>query len=373
MSKLALVIAILSHATFALACLWDDDTLSVEAKGLPSVVDAIVGRVAVNPPEYYEARIPLSLARLAQDPGDYEAYDNLAVAFDKLGQFQQARAILEKKRAQMVADKVQPTSHPTRDPWYRYHANLGTVLVHEWLLTKPGGTELLEEGYSELETAVKINPEAHFGRERVQLALVRWLLASSGSPNYPAVTVRGKSWRDLAKEFKSDELAEGVIAIMAVGSGPDNRDLVRALATTQRRTDGHILGLAELRDKELAAKGKPVLLSEVQIAGYMPRDSKTLEAQFKALSKNAEEFRRHRTEFVLARLKEGRHPDDDPRFWEGYKEVPRVDLRSIEPLIPVAVLEKAFGFGVAVAVVTVVAIPIVIVYVLLRRLLIRRR
>jgi tetratricopeptide (TPR) repeat protein len=365
--------AILSLATVAWACLWDDDTLSIEAKGLPSVVDAIVGRVAINPPEYYEARIPRSLERLARDPDDYEAYDNLAVAYDKLGQNEKAREILEKKRAQLVAKKVQPTSDPIRDPWYRYHANLGTVLVHEWLLTKPEGTQLLEKGYRELETAVKINPDAHFDREKVQLALVRWLLASSGSPSYPAVTVRGKSWKDLGKEFKGDEVSEGVVGIMALGSGPDNRDLVRALATAQRPSDGHILGLAELRDKDLEAKGKPVLLSDVHFAGYMPRDSKALKAQFEALVKNAEEFRRHRTEYVLARLKEGRHSDDDPRFWDGYKEVPRVDLRSMEPLIPASVSQNAFVFGVAVAVVTLAAMPVVLATILVRRMLARRR
>ena len=54
---------------------------------------------------------------------------------------------------------------------YETAANRGTILVH---------AGRLEEGLKEIDRALAINPDAHFGRERIQKLLVEYLLEKRG-------------------------------------------------------------------------------------------------------------------------------------------------------------------------------------------------
>jgi hypothetical protein len=86
----ALLAALAVLAAPAFACLWDDDTLLDERRGLPGVAEVLAGKWERHSPFFYEHRAKLMTARLNKDPADLAAYDNLAVAYEKLGKPDQA-------------------------------------------------------------------------------------------------------------------------------------------------------------------------------------------------------------------------------------------------------------------------------------------
>ncbi len=143
-----------------LACLWDYDTLAVEARRFPSTIELIAGKFARHSKAFYEWRVEDRLARLQAKPGDHSLTDDLAVAYDKLGKRDEGIQVLRDQLAKS----------PNR---YETHANLGTLLIHNGQF---------EEGLKHIEQAIEINPNAHFGREKYQALVVRYLLANEFDP-----------------------------------------------------------------------------------------------------------------------------------------------------------------------------------------------
>ncbi|HEY0072633.1 MAG TPA: hypothetical protein VGB77_00935, partial [Abditibacteriaceae bacterium] len=122
-----LVLAFLAPLPSTHACLWDSDTLSTEAKGLPGTLEIITGRFERNPPLFYEMRLKRVTQEITAQPQKLELYDDAGVACDRLHKGNQAIAWMAKKRAQL---KPYPQD---KEHWYRYHANLGTFQAHRWL------------------------------------------------------------------------------------------------------------------------------------------------------------------------------------------------------------------------------------------------
>ena len=85
-AKILPILATIAMAAMSAACAWDYDTMSAEAKGLPDLVDALVGRIQIYPPEYYQFRIDRSSKIVANDPANLDELDNLIVAYDNLPQ-----------------------------------------------------------------------------------------------------------------------------------------------------------------------------------------------------------------------------------------------------------------------------------------------
>lgn len=158
MRRLTLLLLLSLAATPALACMWDYDTLAMERTRFPSIHELITGKFVRHSEAFYRWRVADRRARLAKQPGDLQLTDDLAVALDKLGQSDEAAELMRQSLAK-DADR------------YETHANLGTFLIH-------GGK--LEAGLEHLERAVEINPDAHFGRERYQILLVRYVLERKG-------------------------------------------------------------------------------------------------------------------------------------------------------------------------------------------------
>ncbi len=121
------------------ACLWDRDTPASEAKGLPEVVAVLAGRFPRNPPLYYEMRLERVTDHLKSDPADLAAYDDAGVACDRLGRGDEAIAWMDKKKHEL--DRRDPKSPDVKEHRYRYHANLGTFLVHRWAQSGPRSNE----------------------------------------------------------------------------------------------------------------------------------------------------------------------------------------------------------------------------------------
>lgn len=107
------------------------------------------------------------------------------------------------------------------------------------------GTSLLERGNAELEQDLETNPDAHLGRERVQLAVTRALIAQSRGTSEQAVY---RALGDGIQASKRDEKSlKGLIGMMAVGGGPDQADLVALVASTLGPRDGNLETMATFR------------------------------------------------------------------------------------------------------------------------------
>lgn len=152
-SVLALTLILVS-ASSASACLWDYDTLLMERRRFPTVVEMISGKFLRHSPEFYEWRVADRTAKLKADPTRLDWYDDLAVAHHKLGDNKKAIEIILQK------DKLQPGLYETE-------ANLGTFLLFDgqW-----------EEALKHVRKAIEINPNAHFGREKYQAYLIEYVL-----------------------------------------------------------------------------------------------------------------------------------------------------------------------------------------------------
>ena len=150
--------ALLSTGT-ANACLWDYDTLAMERRRFPSALELITGKFLRHGYDYYRWRIEDRKKRIAAAPKNLAFYDDLAVAYDKIGEHDKAIATILKK------EKLMPGQYET-------YANLGTFYIH---------SGKLKEGLKYIKQAIEINPDAHFGREVYQKLLVEYvLLASKG-------------------------------------------------------------------------------------------------------------------------------------------------------------------------------------------------
>ncbi len=149
---LALVVA---SATPLVACLWDRDTLKAERQRFPTTLELITGKFLRHSQEYYQWRVEDRRKKLAAEPDNLANYDDLAVAYEKLGQHDKAIETILKK------NELKPGIYETE-------ANLGTFLIH---------AGRLEEGLAHIKRAIEINPDAHFGREIYQQLLVEYVLA----------------------------------------------------------------------------------------------------------------------------------------------------------------------------------------------------
>lgn len=136
------------------ACIWDYDTIKMERARFPSTLELITGKFLRHSTEFYQWRISDRLKKLEKDPNNVTLLDDLAVAYDKTGQHDKAIEITQN------TEKIKPGRYETS-------ANLGTFYFH---------AGKLEEGLPYIKKALKINPDAHFGREFYQLVLVEYLL-----------------------------------------------------------------------------------------------------------------------------------------------------------------------------------------------------
>lgn len=144
----------------AAACLWDEDTLVDEQRGLPEVAAILAGKWERHSKFFYEKRVEAMTALLAREPDNLDAYNNLAVAYDKLGDSHKAIEVILKK------DAFKPGEYKTL-------ANLGTFYLH-------AGD--VEPGVEYIKKALAVNPDAHFGREKYQLMIAEFLRDAKSRP-----------------------------------------------------------------------------------------------------------------------------------------------------------------------------------------------
>ncbi len=188
----------------ASACIWDRDTVAMERRRFPGALHMITGHFVHHGREFYEWRIEDRTRRLEQRPDDVALLDDLAAAYDKTGEHDAAIETMERARA-LAPDR------------YETQANLGTFHAH-------AGN--FDQALVHIERALEINPQAHFGRERYQALLIRYLKERG----------RSSSFADYVFEHDPNEGIEeqqaaikGVLGMMHFGKH-DSPLLLEALA-----------------------------------------------------------------------------------------------------------------------------------------------
>jgi tetratricopeptide (TPR) repeat protein len=353
---LAALALLLGLPLSAAACLWDRDTPRDEARGLPEVVAVLTGRFERNPPLFYEMRLARVTSHLESHPGDLAAYDDAGVACDRLGRGDEAIAWMEKKRAQL--DGLDASRPEVKEPLYRYHANLGTFLVHRWVRQGADRARIgeVKAARDEIARALQINPDAHFGREKYQLRALEWIVDPPkvegwrGLPNF-----LGWSPDDIYGQEtdpkEADDAVRGLAGLVVLGNAWESVDVFNALdIALQRDSLGYERGreggrntlayLAWLRCRELIDAGKGSMLPDAPRAeplkAILPKpdfvmSEKLLDPAFVKLRAEADAWQAARTAFMIERLEAGRHPDTDLHFWDGHTErpAPRLPATSV--------------------------------------------
>lgn len=331
MSPVTIWLAI-AGGTPALACIWDRDTLASELRGLPDVERVIYGDFERLPTRYHAMRAERVERELATKPDDLSLYDDLAAALDRLGRSDDAVAVMDRKQAAMdrLGDGV------TDDDRYRTHANRGTFLAHRWLRggADRGAMADLDAGIAEIEAAIRINPDAHFGREQVQLDAMRWIRAGTPFDGELGsfVEAKGPHGGPLMKTADDDSQArtiEGLRGLIVLGAAWESVDVYRALQNALAASGrNHGAVLAGLRARELALGGARSLqpgapTGEALAALFEPEQVHVVEDAAPAIRayelgrKEADARAADRTAFMEARFELGMHPDTHASFWDA--------------------------------------------------------
>lgn len=314
-------------AVFSTACTNDRDTLAFEARRFPGIFESISGRFERNPAAYYQMRID----RIDQQggPKTLGEYDDQAVAYDRLGDDDKAIEIMKAKWQRMSA-MGEAASKMDR---YRYHANLGTFQAHRWV-HNGADPKLISEmkiAAGNIEKSIELNPNAHFGREEVQLQVMRWIIDVKSKQTTMSL---GEWMVDKVGFDRQDQqkAVAGLMGLVVLGAAWESIDVYEALGALSAP---EIATFISLRIGELQGNGKKNIsgtnfVAKERMVGTTHRE------YYKKIRANAEEFNKKRTEFMVGRFAEGKHPDTHPDFWAGYVEVPPVaplPMRLAQPIV----------------------------------------
>lgn len=349
----AAVVHATADAPTARACIWDSDTLAAEAKGVPGVMDVLTGRFDRYPPLYFEMRLERAAKALENvatpQPEHFALYDDAGAACDRLGRGDDALRWMEKKAAaldvlELTAKKLVPA-----DARYRLLANRGTFRAHRWLAAGADRAKIdeMRAARADIAAAIALNPDAHFGREKYQLAAMDFIVDGGDAqrargehgarfaPGFLPIpeTYATKDHGDLAKLGFGDA-SKGLSGIIVLGAAWESVDVtvtLRTVASTEGRSS--VAWVASLRLRELIAAGRrsldPTLPTGDDLAEHLGlkrsglvRDTRPLDEWFAKARKAADVWVKARNDFAIAKLRAGKHPDTDPAFWDGF-EAPR--------------------------------------------------
>lgn len=148
------------------------------------VHDVIHERYPRHGPAFYQERERLARERMAVLHPDSEAAfaltDDIAVGLDRRGRTDEAIALMRDKLKRQQALDLKGKD------LYSSYANLAEFLIRRNLWRMMAGDaaerECVWEGREFLNKSVKVNPDAHFGREEWQLVAVDALLDAGGQP-----------------------------------------------------------------------------------------------------------------------------------------------------------------------------------------------
>lgn len=291
------------------ACLWDYDTLRDERRGLPGMLEILTGRYERHSDFFYAQREARMRALLEREPDNLAAWDNLAVAVEKQGRFDEAIEIILRK------DAIKPGEYTT-------YANLGTFYLHKGDF---------ENGVTHIRRAIEINPDAHFGREKYQLQVAEYI--RDGRPtkaDAPFADFLGNTLLMKFEEivepdrslYRGEDLPgaadaiEGIVGMIRFGTGK-SPDLYYALGNLlAARGDKHLAWRAytlAIEDGHPWAEQIDVLRE--RIAGHIEAFDTTLFERERAA---AADWRAKFQAFEDDLVRNGRDPDADASLLEPF-------------------------------------------------------
>lgn len=330
--KFAIFMGLIVAWVNALACLNHIDALELEIRGRSDEKVAIVGWFPRYPSAFYEARVKRLEAKRSRGPGlTANDYDDLAVAYEKLGQTDLAIQRIEEKVKKLNQPEFQsaityPPGHEKRfketlnpEEYHRYttHANWGTFLIHRWV-AKGMRMETIAEAklaLDHIEKSILINPDAHSGREWIQRDLMKWMIDKKlGKRVGDEPTWTGET----------NAISNGLAGLVTMGSAWESVDVFTLLGRQLTR-DGnkHLAFWARLRVEELQKAGKKSLLG-IQLPGNtepLP-DQSRYEREYAKFRRDANDLNRKENQFILDELAKGHHPDTNNEFWFDFKRPP---------------------------------------------------
>lgn len=330
------VLCVLGLATVALACYNDRDSLYFESQGQTDVVKAIEGWFPVHTKLYYQMRIKHGLKVLAKQPNDWPLYDDVAVAYAKLGEDGKAIEIIERKKVQLVKAGIQPhivvkvvSARPTRDeivkssmdPWYRYYANAGTFWVHRWFQAgmPKNHRDWLDTSQADIDEAVHLNPYAHGLREFAQAEMIRWIRL--GKPGQTFYDFAGPTF------FARKHALPAIAGLVELGGAWESPDVFETISQACRASKDDLAYFAFLRVQELQIAGKRSATGLV--FGWQrpfPGNMRDDERDYVLARRDAKDYRRDLASYETPRLQAGEHPDWNSGFWKDYKAPEMTDI-----------------------------------------------
>ena len=343
-SLVSIMIVFACFTTGCLACLNDRDTLAEEVQGLPDVVQIITGRFARNPPLFYQMRIQRVSSELRSHPSLLGDYDDIGVAYDRLGQDDAAIRWLSLKRIHLPP--YDPSNAALKEQWYRYYANVGTCRVHRWMRAGADRAKIseVEQARDEIAQAIAIKPDAHLGRENYQLQVMKWII--TGQP-FRMETISysdgdgGHSYQEPDPQtflawhivnFGNRETVTGLTGLIALGNAWESVDIFYSLSQRLDFRQSHIANLAKLRCAELIDEGHGSIIPgspqgdalkkalKLDQSSSHTADYQSDRQDYVRLRSEAEQWQKQRTAYMMTRLLAGRHPDTDPTFWKDYHD-----------------------------------------------------
>jgi tetratricopeptide (TPR) repeat protein len=330
MRRLFPLLALIVLPSLALACIWDYDTLKQERSRFPSALELITGKFLRHSPEFYEWRIQDRLQKLKYDPNNPSLHDDLAVAYSKVGKFDQAIETM------MALEKKSPGRYET-------YSNLGTFYFLSGQIAK---------GLPYIDKALAINPDAHFGREKYQRWLGEMLLQPDPSPNFAEFLQK-----KFQKKLEQKDVDEAVKAILGMMRFADygNPILLQALADLL----GHPYNMPEgsnlLAARAILKKGyfqqdqsfskssseQAKIALQHQLRSNNPPSNSTLEqvkTQFLEELADAEQWYEELRAKELGWIASGENPETE--FDKLYRQEPLIGEKTDDSLQPPSPLLK---------------------------------
>lgn len=315
------------------ACNWDTETLLQERSRFPTALEIIVGKFPRHSKAYYQWRLQDRLEKIKQSGANDLLLDDIAVSYEKLGRYDEA--------IQVATEQLQ--RNPDR---YESLANLGTFLIH---------SGKFQAGLVQIEKAIEVNPSAHFGREKYQVILVKYVLSrrSDDGLELPLAQERFKGtegrydlpFYDFLKQNLSDgtensvssqeldEAAKGILGMMRF-SRHDSPILLEALGELQEAMSARQLAYRaymsasfHAEDAEAKARYETLAKNVVEWSRESWRHVKGVSVSEEEL---AEDFRSERAdadEWYAKLVADERKwiamgEPVDQRFNEKYREIP---------------------------------------------------
>ena len=312
-----LVLNFLLLITSANACIWDRDTLRIEADAKPDILETTTGRFPRFPDRYYEMRLERVSEELNQKPDALDLYDDAGAAADRLGNGKAAIEWMRKKKAILEKQNIPDTAEHT----YRYHANLGTFLFHHWIRSGASDDQIdmAKEGRDHIANAIELNPNAHFGREKFQLMAMDWIIEKDQ---------QSFSFID-GYQDDLDSAIEGVSGLIRLGNGWNSPDVFLALNTLLlRKHEAYLATMAFSRAQVLLSSGRRSFSIAVNKSEHLYDDpfrriqdqsyQKLLRNFYQKARAEADNWQAARFAYMEGKFAKGLHPDNDPDFWDNF-------------------------------------------------------